>query len=130
MSNVTADEFVDLVKRSGLVERDRIEEVLSSMSPLPGDSSLLGERLVEAGIITRWQGKRLLEGHRRGFQLGNYRLLDRLGRGGMGLVFLAEHIVMRRRVAIKILPKERAANREYVERFHREARAVAALDHP
>jgi serine/threonine-protein kinase len=47
----------------------------------------------------------------------------------MSSVYLAEHVLMRRRVAIKVLPKQRVDDSSYLERFHREARAVAALDH-
>src|SRR5690242_9021234 len=59
-----------------------------------------------------------------------YRILEFLGSGGMGSVYLCEHVTMRRRVAIKTLPVSKANDSSYLERFHREARAVAALDHP
>ncbi|WP_157369824.1 serine/threonine-protein kinase [Zavarzinella formosa] len=62
--------------------------------------------------------------------LGPYRILRPLGRGGMSRVFLAEHQHLRRQVAIKILPKSMAADPVMRERFKREARVVAALDHP
>ncbi|MBA4182304.1 MAG: hypothetical protein C0506_17110, partial [Anaerolinea sp.] len=60
---------------------------------------------------------------------GRYRLLDQLGSGGMGDVYLAEHTVMRHWVALKVLPSARAAGAS-IELFHREARAVASLNHP
>src|SRR5206468_6479150 len=56
-------------------------------------------------------------------------VLERLGAGGMGSVYLCEHTLMRRRVAVKVLP-EKSADSSSLERFYREARAVAALDHP
>lgn len=95
-----------------------------------GDSQTVAAHLTEAGLLTRWQSKQLLEGRHSGFFLGKYKLLDHLGTGGMSCVFLAEHAVMRRRVAIKVLPKGRVNDSSYLARFHREARAVAALDHP
>ena len=52
-----------------------------------------------------------------------------LGTGGMSTVYLAEHILMQRRVAIKVLPKSRVDDTSYLARFHREAQAAAALDH-
>ncbi|MEX0712859.1 MAG: protein kinase, partial [Pirellulales bacterium] len=58
------------------------------------------------------------------------KLLGHLGTGGMSSVFLAEHVLMRRRVAVKVLPQNRVHDTSYLARFHREARAVAALDHP
>src|ERR671931_1561127 len=48
----------------------------------------------------------------------------------MGQVFLCEHKLMRRRVAVKVLPTAKAADSSSLDRFYREARAVAALDHP
>jgi class 3 adenylate cyclase/tetratricopeptide (TPR) repeat protein len=65
-----------------------------------------------------------------GMNIGHYRVLDRLGRGGMGEVYAAEDTRLSRRVAIKALPVELASDPESLQRFEREAQAVAALDHP
>src|SRR5207253_5242362 len=62
--------------------------------------------------------------------LGKYKVLERLGAGGMESVFLCEHNFMRRRAAAKVLPPARAADPAALDRFYRQARAVAALDHP
>ena len=59
-----------------------------------------------------------------------YRLHSRLGEGAMGEVYSAEHVLMRKQVAIKVLRREMSEDEEIVARFHREARAAAALDHP
>jgi serine/threonine protein kinase/Flp pilus assembly protein TadD len=63
-------------------------------------------------------------------QLGHYRLLSRLGAGGMGEVHLAEDTRLGRKVALKILPAEFVADADRVRRFEQEARAVSALNHP
>ena len=63
------------------------------------------------GLLTPFQAEQLLRGKHRGFFLGKYKLLDRIGLGGMGQVFLAEHVSMRRRVAVKVLPPDRAGER-------------------
>jgi len=63
-------------------------------------------------------------------ELGNYRLLEKLGAGGMGEVWRAEDIKLLRHVAIKILPAQLALDSEWKERFLREARTVAQLNHP
>jgi tRNA A-37 threonylcarbamoyl transferase component Bud32 len=62
--------------------------------------------------------------------VGDYRILERLGHGGMGEVFLAEHTKLGRRVALKLLRPEVVAEPEARRRFEREARLVARLDHP
>ncbi len=64
------------------------------------------------------------------FEVGGFRLVERLGSGGMGVVYKAIQIQMRRYVAVKILPKKFANDPMYVERFRYEARAAAALNHP
>ncbi len=63
-------------------------------------------------------------------QLGPYRLLGELGRGGMGTVYLAVHERLVREVAIKILPPHRMSDSDSVARFHREMKAVGRVDHP
>ena len=65
-----------------------------------------------------------------GRTLGAYRVTETLGSGGMGEVYLAEHLQLGRRVALKVLPPEMAAHKEKLARFEREARAVAQLSHP
>jgi TolB-like protein/Tfp pilus assembly protein PilF/tRNA A-37 threonylcarbamoyl transferase component Bud32 len=65
-----------------------------------------------------------------GRTLGHYRILDRLGSGGMGVVWLAEDLRLKRRVALKMLRQDLASSPEKLARFEREAKAVAALNHP
>src|SRR5437667_9707425 len=62
--------------------------------------------------------------------LGRYHLLRRIGKGGMGEVWLAEDPRLHRQVAIKTLPMHNQSDREFLQRFEREARAAAALNHP
>ena len=82
------------------------------------------------GILTAWQNERLLEGKHRGFLLGKYKLLRHIGTGGMSTVYLAEHTLMRRRVAVKVLPQARVNDSSYLDRFMLESKATASLDHP
>src|SRR5438477_11860331 len=65
-----------------------------------------------------------------GTLLGRYRLRDRVGAGGMSDVWRAEDETLRRVVAVKIMHEPIASEREYTERFLREARLVAGLEHP
>jgi eukaryotic-like serine/threonine-protein kinase len=62
--------------------------------------------------------------------LGDYKLLKKLGEGGMGAVYKAHHANLDRVVAIKVLAKQLIKKKEFVLRFHREARVMAKLDHP
>jgi serine/threonine-protein kinase len=65
-----------------------------------------------------------------GSRLGSHDIVGRLGAGGMGEVFLAHDTKLKRRVAIKVLPAAAAHDADRLARFHREAEAVAALNHP
>lgn len=134
MTNLTVDKFIDLVQRSGLVEHDALKRCLSQyreFAPIAGETDVvsLADYLAEADLLTRWQCDKLLEGRYKGFFLKKYKLLGHLGTGGMSTVYLAEHVLMQRRVAIKVLPKHRVQGTSYLARFHREAKAAAALDH-
>jgi len=134
MVELKADKFLDMVRRSGLVDRERLARVQADLKGPAGDVTVVDEKrlavkLVDEALLTPWQRDNLLQGRYKGFFIKKYKLLDHLGTGGMSSVYLAEHTLMRRRVAIKVLPKSRVKDSSYLGRFHREARAAAALDH-
>ena len=127
---VAAADFVALVQKSGLLSAAQLEDFLKRNSPLPESPKQLAQQFIKEGLLTRFHAAHLLSGKHRGFILGQYKILQQIGAGGMGVIFLGEHVGMGRKVAIKVLPASRAADRESLERFYREARVVAALDHP
>jgi serine/threonine protein kinase len=129
----TPDEFFELVKRSRLVDEARLlahARKLQESNEWHTDVSRLAGFYIRDGILTKFQAEQFLQGKWKRFELGKYRVLERLGAGGMGQVYLCEHKLMRRRVAVKVLPANKSEDPSALERFHREARVVAALDHP
>jgi serine/threonine-protein kinase len=127
---ITGDAVLALVRRAEIADDDALTGFLNESGPLPPTASDTATRLVQAGILTPFQAKLILQGKHRGFKLGPYLILNQIGAGGMGQVFLAEHAALRRRVALKVLPPKQALDPTNVERFYSEARAAAALDHP
>ncbi len=86
--------------------------------------------LVQHSLLTEFQAGRITEGATFGLLLGSYRVLDRLGSGGMGTVYRAEHVHLRRQVAVKVLHPSYDHGSLLLERFYSEVRAVGRLQHP
>ncbi len=118
----TTAEFLALVRRTGL-----LAEVPSDL-PDPPDKAA-GE-LVRRKLLTPFQARMILSGRTRGFTLGDYVIRDQIGQGGMGFVYLAVHRTLGRKAAVKVLPPSIATDQLSRQRFLREARTAAALDHP
>lgn len=133
MPKLTAESFLSVLRQSGLVEKDQLKRLIDDLQQAGGntqDSDAIAAYLIQREVITQWQSDKLQQGKHKGFTLGKYKLLRLLGKGGMSSVYLAEHVLMRRRCAIKVLPIKRVKDSSYLARFHREAQAVASLDHP
>lgn len=132
-SGLSVDLFLRELELSGILsDADvsavlRIVDVDEASYPTP---EAVAEYLINASMLTRWQADKLLEGKHKGFLLGNYVLLDMLGQGAMGTVYLAEQTLMKRRCAVKLLHPTRLKDPQLLERFLREGRAVASTDHP
>src|SRR5262249_47245391 len=129
----STDEFVDLVRKSGVAEDKRVDafiQQLRTTSALPDNPGKLAGLMVTEGLLTHFQAEQIMLGKWRRFTIGKYKVLERLGSGGIGSVYLCEHKFMRRRVAASVLPAPKAGDQASLEGFYREARAAAALDHP
>ena len=130
----SSKDFLEFVRRSKLVDGEQLLQTIDRCRKqhdgrLPA-AHTLADALIEDGLLTPWHCEKLLIRKYKGFFLGKYKLLGHLGRGGMSSVFLAEHVLMQRKVAIKILPRCRVNDSSYLARFRLEAKAAAALDHP
>jgi serine/threonine protein kinase len=128
MAITTAEDLFALLEKSELLSPEQLAKARRLVASQP-DARTAAKLLAREEYISRWQAGSLLEG-RTSFYLGKYRLLDLLGRGGMGSVFLAEHVTMNRRVAIKVVSRKIGGDRASLDRFFAEARAIAALDNP
>jgi serine/threonine protein kinase len=128
----TTDAFLETVRKSGLIPAQRLEAfvVQAREAVSAGTPREMARLLVAAGLITHFQAEQFLQGKHRGFTIGKYKVLERLGSGGMGTVYLCEHMQVGRKAAIKVLPNSQATNPAALGRFYREARAAGVLDHP
>ena len=130
---LTAESFLTGIKQSGLAEPEVIDTLVKTLRGEGvdiGNSAAVAHAMITKGIITPWQSEKLLQGKFKGFVLGRYKLQNLLGKGEMSSIYLAEHMRMKRLCAIKVLPANKVRDTSYLGRFHREAQAVASLDHP
>jgi serine/threonine protein kinase len=103
------------------------EEVESLISSDEEQNHLIDSPAFEVGAILLASPQKELPS---GFEIGPYKILSLLGRGGMGEVYLAEDRRLGRKVALKLLPSDFTKAEERVRRFRQEARAASALNHP
>ena len=129
-SQATQD-FLAQLKRSQLLTPDDLQDAAITVSQLKDPTpQRIAEILVEDGYLTRFQAERLLEGNGRGLVIDGYKLLDVLGVGGMGWVYIAEEMETRWRVALKVLPDAGRRDAGTLARFQLEAQAGMRLNHP
>jgi serine/threonine protein kinase len=134
---VPGRQFAKTLRISGIVEEKSKESCNRIVSAWADSDRLVDRSLLEAlekaAILTRWQAEELLRAAKDDklprLVLGKYRLLKKLGQGGMASVYLAENTSLRRHVAIKVLPKECVGQEAFFKRFEREAQATFALNH-
>jgi serine/threonine protein kinase len=122
--------FLKDVLRSGLLERDGLQAALRGVPrEQRGDTRALADHLVRNGHLSRFQARRILKGKWRGLILGPYQVLAPIGRGGMGSVFLARDSRTGELLALKVLPRESAEQRQRA-RFRREMKLSRRVANP
>ncbi|MBI5757121.1 MAG: serine/threonine protein kinase [Planctomycetales bacterium] len=120
-------QFVRHLTDSGLMS---VEDIAAARSRQPDDTQEFARELVRQKKLTRFQAEQIYLGKGQSLVLGNYVILDRLGEGGMGMVFKAEHKRMKRLVALKVVTTSKLDSPDAVRRFRREVEAAAKLSHP
>jgi len=133
---VSDDVFARYINQIGNATLEQIDAAKAVQAEQAGSGVLfsLADVLVQQNILTaaiRANIEKKLRAQQDGGlkQLGNYKLLKKLGEGGMGTVYLAEDTHAQRKVALKVLPKKHAADSEFLTRFRREAQATGKLNH-
>jgi serine/threonine-protein kinase len=116
--------FLGYLRQSGLVGDEELARIARRYAGLPRGRSV-ARALVAEGVLTRFQAERLLVGRTAGFLLGQYRILEQIGKGGMGRVYRAQHRTMHRFVALKVLAPDLLSTDRALDLFLREVRAVA-----
>lgn len=130
MTDPKLDEFLTSTRRSGLIEQPVLDTYTQTLLGVTS-ARQAATHMIRDGLLTPFQTRLLLEGKYRGFVVNaKYKILELIAVGGMGAVYLCEHMLMRRLVAMKVLPRDISQAAGAVERFLREARAAASLDHP
>jgi serine/threonine-protein kinase len=121
--------FLDNLRESRLLTEEQFAAFLAEF-PAEAPARELGRALLERGQLTPFQANQIWEGHGASLLLGQYRILDELGKGGFGLVFKAVHTMMDRVVALKVINPELVQDEQARQWFRREVLASTKLHHP
>jgi len=132
MPSKAVQQLLEEGQRSGLFSTAAAQELIAQLTT---DDTLTADELIERMIgkkvLTAYQAEQLRAGHgAECLVAGRYRILEKLGEGGMGAVFRAHDSQLDRDVAVKVLPAQRLNDADAIARFQREARALAKLSHP
>ena len=122
-------QFVQQLEDSGIISGDTLKDFIPPKAS-PQDVEELARELIRQKKLTKYQAEEVHRGRAKSLVLGNYVLSEKIGAGGMGLVFKAEHRRMHRTVAIKLLPPHMTKDVAAIARFEREVTAAAKLRHP
>ena len=131
IGNARLEQFVQHLMQSGLLTAAEISAHYEGLPPekQPQDAETFARALVKADKLTKYQAELVYQGKVKGLAFGDYRVLDKLGQGGMGVVLKAQHQRMDRIVAVKMIAGAALKSPDAVNRFYREVKAAAKLNH-
>ncbi|MCA9040390.1 MAG: protein kinase [Planctomycetaceae bacterium] len=130
-TTLSSEEFLALLNRSKLIRPRRAEETVRDLGlDVSVSATQLASSLVARNVLTNYQASRLLSGRYRGYFYNQYKILDVLGAGGMGWVYLAEDSHSQEIVVLKVLSSHLADDPGMMARLRLESRAGQKLFHP
>ncbi|HUG90135.1 MAG TPA: FHA domain-containing serine/threonine-protein kinase [Planctomycetaceae bacterium] len=130
-SQVAASAFLELLAESRLLSNEQIADAVDRFGLDRLDTAHdAAKRLVQERVLTRYQAERLLDGRARGFFIDRYKVLEILGFGGMGSLYLAEDLETGEHVALKVLTERHKLDSGMLARLKLEAAAGVRLHHP
>ena len=128
--------FGKMAVEQGICTEDELKKCIARLKAHAAENpTTLGQMMIDVNVITRSQAERLRlsirdsKGATAIHQIPGYQVQGKLGAGAMAIVYKAKQISLDRTVAIKVLPKRFTENPDYVERFYKEGRAAAKLNH-
>ena len=132
---LSSGSFLQMLALSGLLSDEQmtiVRKQFSSTGGVPADVSTqeIMIWLLKRKLITPWHAEKLIQGRFRGFFLGEYKLLNRVARGGMSTIYAAEAKQSGEIHALKVLPLSKTGKASYLQRFQREATVTQRLNHP
>jgi eukaryotic-like serine/threonine-protein kinase len=125
----TAD-FLTAINLSGLLTPTQLGELTRWARESGADPVALTKEAARLGWLTLYQAREIYRGRAKNLLIGPFVLQELLGEGGMGRVYKAQHTMLGRDVALKVIRQEKLSNASTLARFHKEIEAVAHLSHP
>ena len=130
MAELSAEEFAQRAFDLNLVDNRQLQELWSQLGSRRVTGDEFRQLLLRRELLTNYQVERLLRGERAGFFYGNYKVLYLVGTGTFARVYRAAHKTSGQLVAVKVLRRRFADDKEQAERFCREAEVGVTLRHP
>lgn len=127
---VDTDTFLNAVRLSGVLTPQQMDRAVKGLPPDIGGAKDVARALVSSGVLTAFQADRLLTGKEQGFVLGQYVILEQIGKSPSGKVYKARHRTMNRFASIKVLASRATRSEDARTAFHSEARRAAQITHP